>query len=1377
MRPRGSLLFIFALGVLPVLTGCGGTKSKVISISASGGATQSAKVGTAFGTSLSVTVMHGSSPLSGASVTFTAPSSGASGTFSGGATTDTATTNAQGVATASTFTAGTKAGSYTVSATTSGAASPATFSLSNTAASPASITASAGATQSATVGTAFGTALEATVSDSDGNPVSGVSVTFTAPASGASGAFSNGANTETDSTNSSGVATASTFTANATVGGPFTVTANFTGNTGAPASFSLTNTAAPVIAVVVSSGSGQSAAVSTSFASPLVALVTSNGSPKSGVSVTFTAPASGASGTFSNGTATETDTTNANGLATSSTFKANATAGGPYSVTATTSGAAAPASFTLTNTAAPVIAVAVSSGSGQSATVSTSFASPLVALVTSNGSPESGASVTFTAPASGASGTFSNGTATETDTTNANGLATSSAFKANATAGGPYTVTATTSGAAAPASFALTNTATAVIAISASSGSGQSATVSTSFASPLVALVTSNGSPESGASVTFTAPASGASGTFSNGMATEIDTTNANGLATSSAFTANSTAGGPYTVTATTTGASSPADFSLTNTSSSGSNQTIQAIAGTPQLNENGDSFTIPLVARVLGSTGTPVANVAVTFTAPTTGATATFASTNKNTETDMTNADGIAISSEVYSSYNQSSGAFTVKATTPNAASAANFSLTDWDEETLCYAPLPSSASALENYYFAPLYVLTTDCNGNPVEDVGEDWGNEAGATGAEGFFIGDFNSNITTIYTQPNGLAAAGNLQANNATGSYQMSAPLNLPGEAVFNLTNQASAVLAFQPNSNYVFYLQGEDVVDYPLQGGGANFGGEYAYEGAFTVGSNGTTISQGEQTFVDECAYLAGVTTPEPITGGSIGGPDVNGNYQITLNFMDGYIGNPKVNSCSPASAAGSVTFSALFTSATHALLIENDGFGSANGTIDLQSATLAAPSGGYAFELGGWALYEDEYATPAAMGGVINVDGKGTISGKGSVLDINDAGGTLSENNGPGVLAGLGVSGTISPSPDSYGFVTMQLNPAWPSTSAWAGFNILLSGYMIDNNHIKLLENPGGNDIGGWTGGVALGQGSNTGKFNGNSINNYAYVVGLTGLANESGGGFDQAAGILAFNPDGSVSGNFSFNNLVSKNPAQGGATLAAESTTPCLSGLAATPCFTIDLPGVGVDGGTGRVSLTNVTDGATFNYNLELYLTGDGHALVMSMDPGTPSSASGYAGCTSCDWLYGTGTMQYDPYAYFGNSSNGQWFTSNFSGPYALDLTEQSAGAGNCIAEFGLVCEEDAVGLINAGANVTGTLDENEVVTGGDSGQSLSISAAYTGSNGPFAGPGIVLVTSPVVPPATSPTTFTLYMMDLTQGVIIENDSSEETLGYYDEQ
>src|SRR5437660_7265578 len=92
----------------------------------------------------------------------------------------------------------------------------------------------------------------------------------------------------------------------------------------------------------------------------------------------------------------------------------------------------------------------------QSATISTAFASSVVLTVKDAGSnPVSGVNVTFTAPGSGASGVFSNSTATITVATDASGVA-STPFTANATAGGPYTVTAAATGLT-PVNFSLTN--------------------------------------------------------------------------------------------------------------------------------------------------------------------------------------------------------------------------------------------------------------------------------------------------------------------------------------------------------------------------------------------------------------------------------------------------------------------------------------------------------------------------------------------------------------------------------------------------------------------------------------------------------------------------------------------------------------------------------------------------------------------------------------------------------------------------------------------------------------------------------------------------------------------------------------------------------
>src|SRR5208282_892422 len=103
-----------------------------------------------------------------------------------------------------------------------------------------------------------------------------------------------------------------------------------------------------------------------------------------------------------------------------------------------------------------IVLIAVTSGSGQNATIETQFAELLVATVTTNGNPTTGASVTFTAPANGASGTFAGGATTATVTTGANGEATSPAFSANSKAGA-YAVAATVLSAAAPADFNLTN--------------------------------------------------------------------------------------------------------------------------------------------------------------------------------------------------------------------------------------------------------------------------------------------------------------------------------------------------------------------------------------------------------------------------------------------------------------------------------------------------------------------------------------------------------------------------------------------------------------------------------------------------------------------------------------------------------------------------------------------------------------------------------------------------------------------------------------------------------------------------------------------------------------------------------------------------------
>ena len=131
-----------------------------------------------------------------------------------------------------TATANTVAGGYNVTASATGLTSV-TFGLTNTSGAAATLAVSSGDSQSTAISTSFGTALVALVTDAGGNPVSGVTVNFAAPGSGASAALSAGS----DVTDGSGLASV-TATAN-TVAGAYNVTASATGLTSV--TFGLTN--------------------------------------------------------------------------------------------------------------------------------------------------------------------------------------------------------------------------------------------------------------------------------------------------------------------------------------------------------------------------------------------------------------------------------------------------------------------------------------------------------------------------------------------------------------------------------------------------------------------------------------------------------------------------------------------------------------------------------------------------------------------------------------------------------------------------------------------------------------------------------------------------------------------------------------------------------------------------------------------------------------------------------------------------------------------------------------------------------------------------------------------------------------------------------
>jgi len=109
----------------------------------------------------------------------------------------------------------------------------------------ASVTAAAGSGQRALTNAAFATPLQVIVKDAYGNPVSGATVTFAVPSTGASAGLSSG------SVKSNSAGTASVTAIANTSAGAYTVTATVSGLT--TASFSLTNASASTNVVVTSS--------------------------------------------------------------------------------------------------------------------------------------------------------------------------------------------------------------------------------------------------------------------------------------------------------------------------------------------------------------------------------------------------------------------------------------------------------------------------------------------------------------------------------------------------------------------------------------------------------------------------------------------------------------------------------------------------------------------------------------------------------------------------------------------------------------------------------------------------------------------------------------------------------------------------------------------------------------------------------------------------------------------------------------------------------------------------------------------------------------------------------------------------------------------
>jgi adhesin/invasin len=604
------------------VAGVTGTVTYVATVAAAGAAAvtvqagdnQSAAAGQVVATAPSIIVRDQfNNPVPGVAVLFTVTAGG------GTVTTPGATTNAQGIATATGWRLGSTAGVNRLTAfvVANGATgNPVTFTATGTAGAATSIAAGTPTTTTVNVGALVTPLPSVRLVDANGNPVQGAAVTFT----GSAGSTVLGGSTTTDA---NGVAAVTGFQVGTTAG-TYTLTA--TSGTLTPLVFSVTARSTGATTLSIAAGNQQSAISGRPVdAEPAVRVTDSFGNPVAGIEVVFDVITGGGFVTA------RRPQTNASGIATvggwtlgetPGTNTLRATISGPGITTQTVT-------FTATGTPGQPANATVQGGNAQNASAGSAVATPPSVLVRdSRGNPVAGVQVQFIV--TGGGGTVAGGTAT----TNAQGIATATSWTLGTTTG-PQTLVARIAGLPDVA-FTATATAGAPASVVVLTQQLFGNVVVNQLLTPVpsVRVVDAVGNPVANATVTFVQETGG------NATLTGASTTTSStGIATLGSLRAGTVAGVTSTIRVFVQGldqAGNEPGFTLTTVA--GAPAQLQVATGSLQTQTGTASTAVTSVpsVRVTDSFGNPVAGVAVEFV-PSAG------SGSVTGELVTTNANGIA--------------------------------------------------------------------------------------------------------------------------------------------------------------------------------------------------------------------------------------------------------------------------------------------------------------------------------------------------------------------------------------------------------------------------------------------------------------------------------------------------------------------------------------------------------------------------------------------------------------------------------------------------------------------------------------------------------------------------------------------------------------
>ncbi|MGC8626650.1 MAG: hypothetical protein ACP5VR_03680 [Acidimicrobiales bacterium] len=275
---------------------------------------------------------------------------------------------------------------------------------------------------------------------------------------------------------------------------------------------------------------------------------------------------------------------------------------------------------------------------------------------------------------------------------------------------------------------------------------------------------------------------------------------------------------------------------------------TISAVAGTPQSAETGEAFGTDLVAQVLENTPTgscPAAGIAVTFSTPTSGPSASF-NGDVNVASVATDQSGDATAPTLYA--NSLVGAYTVVASASVTSAEATFSLanTTVGVPATVQATSGGGQSATVGTAFAqPLQVTVTDAYGDPVAGADVNFAVVA-EDGAGATFVGGGTSAQET--TNAEGQATSPVLEAGTTAGSFYVTATVTGATVAEFTLADLASAPYAVTPGAG---------------SGQEAPFGADFAVPLAVTV-----TDDQGHPVVGASVSFSAPLSGPSGVFAGA-----------------------------------------------------------------------------------------------------------------------------------------------------------------------------------------------------------------------------------------------------------------------------------------------------------------------------------------------------------------------------------------------------------------------------------------------------------------------------------------------------------------------------